>query len=534
MADRTSRFILARDIRLDKSYKNVLNYSEQQMVTLCTNKAVATGTNLSFIRESENTVDIEVAYGTALTANYLAFQNPDYCNKWFFAFIDDIEYISNASTRIHFTVDECSTWFMNWTVEPCFVIREHVNDDTVGANTMPENIEHGEYVSNGFVRDNETSDLLYMLQASEPWPNDPSGSGSAARAVNLGGIVNAGAFYYFANTPRGIASMLAILDDFASADKSEAITNVYVIPRKFVLNATQTSDRYFGQASPITYDITIPKQTTINGYTPKNKKLLCAPYNFLILDNNNGSSVTLEYEQFSTADCVFEVAGVPTCGGSIKCVPKDYKGESRYQQEGIMAGKYPTCGWVNDMYTNWLTQNAVNVQKGTIASVAGIAGGVAMGAIGNVPVAASLVGSGISGLLGNSFNQFLEQQIHTPIPATAGGNTNGGDINTSYNMNKFYFIKMSIKAEFARQIDDFFTRFGYKVNRLKIPNQTGRQYWNYVQIAEGKDIGNSTNQTIPVPPKSMEIINQVYRNGVTIWHNHDNIGDYTLNNTIIS
>ncbi len=53
MADRTSKFILARDIRLDKSYKNVLNYTEQQMVTLCTNKAVATGTNLSFIRETD-------------------------------------------------------------------------------------------------------------------------------------------------------------------------------------------------------------------------------------------------------------------------------------------------------------------------------------------------------------------------------------------------------------------------------------------------------------------------------------------------
>ena len=39
----------------------------------------------------KNTVDIEVAYGTALTANYIAFQNPDYSNKWFFAFIDDVE-----------------------------------------------------------------------------------------------------------------------------------------------------------------------------------------------------------------------------------------------------------------------------------------------------------------------------------------------------------------------------------------------------------------------------------------------------------
>ena len=530
MADRTSKFILARDIRLDKSYKNVLNYTEQQMLTLCTNKAVATGTNLSFIREIENTVDIEVAYGTALTANYMAFQNPDYSNKWFFAFIDDVEYISNASTRIHFTVDECSTWFMNWTVEPCFVIREHVNDDTVGLHTVPERLEHGEYISNGYSRDETLSNYGYILQATEHYED---GQGQAA--TNFGGVFNAGTVFYFPETAAGILGLLSTISDYASAGKADAITNVYLIPSVFVKDKPSGDGGWWrGMGTPANYDITITKNNTLDGYTPKNKKLLTKEYNFLVLDNNAGSSNVFAYEEFSTSNCVFEVAGVPTCGGSIKCVPKDYKGQNKFQQEGIVAGKFPVCGWVNDVYTNWLTQQSVNVSRGSIASVGGIALGAAMAATGvGAGAGGALIGTSIGSLVGNVANQMVEQMQHSVMPSTASGNVNAGDIATCYDMNKFYFIKMSIKAEFARQLDDFFTRFGYKVNRLKVPNQTGRQYWNYVQIAEGEDIGHSTNQTIPVPPKSMEVINQAYRNGVTIWHNHDNIGDYTLNNVII-
>jgi hypothetical protein len=67
-----------------------------------------------------------------------------------------------------------------------------------------------------------------------------------------------------------------------------------------------------------------------------------------------------------------------------------------------------------------------------------------------------------------------------------------------------------------------------------VPNQTGRTYWNYVQIAAEDDIGYSSNANISVPSKSMEIINNVYRKGVTIWHDHANIGDYSLNNTIVT
>ena len=37
MADRTGRVILSKGIKLDRQYKNIVDYTESQMVTLCTN-----------------------------------------------------------------------------------------------------------------------------------------------------------------------------------------------------------------------------------------------------------------------------------------------------------------------------------------------------------------------------------------------------------------------------------------------------------------------------------------------------------------
>ena len=88
---------------------------------------------------------------------------------------------------------------------------------------------------------------------------------------------------------------------------------------------------------------------------------------------------------------------------------------------------------------------------------------------------------------------------------------------------------MCIKAEYAKIIDEYFTRFGYKTNLTKVPNINGRTYFNYVQIADSEVIGYGE-----VPNKYMDEINNIFRRGVTIWHDHSNIGDYTVNNSIVT
>jgi hypothetical protein len=85
---------------------------------------------------------------------------------------------------------------------------------------------------------------------------------------------------------------------------------------------------------------------------------------------------------------------------------------------------------------------------------------------------------------------------------------------------------MSVRAEVARTIDEYFSMFGYKVNRVKLPNISGRRNWNYV-----KTIGCYIDGD--VPQDDMQEIKDMFNKGVTLWHNPNTFADYSQNNDII-
>ena len=140
--------------------------------------------------------------------------------------------------------------------------------------------------------------------------------------------------------------------------------------------------------------------------------------------------------------------------------------------------------------------------------------------------------SGIESVGVSIVNQMGELYKHSLVPMSIRGSSNIGDVLTGMKELATYAYRMSITADFAQRIDQFFSRYGYATNKLKLPNQTGRATFNYVQIGAGENIGFSGN-TISVPPEAMETINRVYQAGVTIWHNHDNIGNFDLTNNIV-
>lgn len=220
------------------------------------------------------------------------------------------------------------------------------------------------------------------------------------------------------------------------------------------------------------------------------------------------------------------VKGVPTCGGSIKLVPMLYDGQlTGNEDEGLMAGKFPTLSWVADPYTNWLTQNSVNIGIGVASAGINIVGGIASATLGGpagVALGGSMIISGLSGI-----TQTLGQMYqHDMIPNSAKGNVNGGDINTCSKKNGFTFYHMSIKREYAAIIDDYFSLFGYKIARVKVPNVTGRQNWNYVKTIDCNFSGN-------IPQTDLDIIKNMFNSGVTFWHNPATMYNYNNTNNIV-
>lgn len=526
MAIRTGKVIIAKNIKLDKNYKDVLTYTESQMLTLVNSKKVAELSSCSFVRPDKNIIDTGFSYETALKCNYMAMQNPLYSNKWFFAFIDDVEYISNGNARIHYTIDEFSTWWDYWNPKACFVIREHVSNDAFGLHTVPENLETGEYISTKLQPTTAANfDTCFCIASSEKIV-----TGYSTLNENL----PTGLYYTGFTTLQGVKDAIDLL---TSNKKADSINSVFVIPKQFFSNFTTVSGINGQVSATVRFttnltDISVTRVTYLgNEYYPKNNKLLCYPYSFLQVSNHNGTIANYEWENFNLllgqSGITFQVGGALTPGGSFVAYPIDYKNILNNVDEGITLGKYPVGGWNTDAFTNWLASNGVNVALGVVGGA--VALGLAIPTAGSsLAVAGAIATGGIS--IASSVASVYQ---HSLAPDQARGNTNIGDFTFGFSHLNLDFKRISIKEEYAKIIDDYFERFGYKVNTIKLPNQTGRHYWNYVQIGAEECIGYSTVEERSVPSSSMELINNIYRSGVTLWHDHDQLGNYNLRNNIL-
>lgn len=542
-----SKIILVKNINIDRQYTNVLSYTEAQMLELCRSQGhlVAQAENYSFLRNT-GTIMAGFTYAQCLQANYIAFQNPDYSNKWFFAWIDDVIYKGDKNTEITFTIDAWSTWFDKWNKKVCFINRQHVNDDTIGLHTIPENLDVGEVIEEQETEDESYGNKFgYYVGVLSNWEIKDGSNGEELLPINKG-TQNAGISVYdntvfgeklflFHITSLSSFTDLALFLLRTNADGHiEDVNNLFIIPNlaitvsQLVQHTATVGEQNFSwytlnyDITPSKFNTTINKRHSFSSFTPKNNKCFVYPYNYLFVSNNNGSNNIYKYEDFTSEKCIFENQFSIAIGGSGRLVPKNYKNMSTNDDEALPTGKYPTCAWSSDAFTNWLTQNGVNLVASIALTAGGVATAIATGGA-TLPIVAGAITS-VAGTVAGTIGQFNQTSL---APNIAGGQATG-DVIWACNRNKFTFREMRAKTEYLKIIDDYFTRFGYAIKSLELPNITGRRYWNYVEIGASEEIGYGE-----VPSKYMEIINNACRRGVTIWHNHGNVGNYSLDNIIV-
>lgn len=444
-----------------------------------------------------------------LGVNYVMYQNTKHSNKWFYAFIKDIRYFSEGKTDIDIELDVIQTWYFDYTIKESFVEREHVDDDTVGLHIQPENLETGEYIS--ILNSNVDFGEMYIVIGTTH-----DGIENVQGGI-YGGCYSGVKYLYYKRS--NYSEVNEFLDKLANDAKSEAITSIFIVPEFLVKGYEQTDDGVVdGSFQSHNMKFTIGKNVLggmLGSYSPHNKKLLTYPFNYLLVSNNNGGSAVYRYEDFDSDNCDFEIDGTICPGGSIKISPCNYKGVAKNVEESLNGGKYPICNWNTDVYTNWLTQNSMNLALSKTAGALSIATGVAT-------LNAEAVSSGLFGIA-NVMAQKYQQSL---TPPQAEGNINCGDVLTAMGNNSISMYQMTIKEQTAILIDKFFDMFGYQVNHVKVPNYNHRdEYWYTKTI--------NINIDGAIPNMDMQKIKDCYNNGITFWRNPGNIQDYSVTNGIL-
>ena len=144
---------ILRGIPWDRNYQNLRKFSSsaQQLEYMNGKVLFNLGDDFGYITKENNAIRVEKSQGELLGADYIMYKNTGYRNKWFFAFITKIEYVSDGTSYIYYEEDYYQTWMFEMTFGQCFVEREHSATDNIGDNTVPEGLETGPYVTAGNV-----------------------------------------------------------------------------------------------------------------------------------------------------------------------------------------------------------------------------------------------------------------------------------------------------------------------------------------------------------------------------------------------
>lgn len=531
-----SDIYILKGIEADRSFANVKYFASKQArdnYMLQADHIIYRGSALSYIKQGS--VRVGVSADSIYACNYLMYRNTAFGSRWFFAFIDSVEYVNNATSEIRFTIDSFQTWFYDCDLGQCFVEREHVLSDMIGEHTLNEGLDAGELVARSDTKlTSFCNDVIYGCEftLTDSQLDTIEKTGLVISGPKTYGAVMNGCSYAFTENSD---LLLAFVNSIVNSGYTNSIQSIFTIPEalkpyKIVsvgsLPIPVPVDGYSGT-------INLPTlSTTFGRYTPKNNKLYTYPYSDYLIYSPTGSSFVLQ-PQFMTGDKTLRLRANTTSRPTLQITPNNYKGAANnmtigytldygiqgsfnYDSYQAMIASYGTDSSFTEFFKYTLPEitSGVSAITGAIGTGVSIASGDIGGAISGIGGIASSINNVGSALLAES----KDKHDTTKLSGSSGNN-----MLWQTKTLEVYCQVQNCKEEIARMIDDYFTMFGYKVNKMKVPNISGRKAWNYVKC-------QTLNVTGDIPSDVVPFLESVFMSGVTFWKTK--IGDYSADNSL--
>lgn len=507
---------ILHNVPLDTSYDHTLYFATKDAQYAYFNSlAKYRAVNYTYVRYNDGIIRVGYKADELYDCNYIMFQNTNFGNKWFYAYIKSVNYVSNDVSEITFEIDVIQTWLFDFQPDFCFVERTHPVTDAIGDHIEPENISTGEYVMNTYQQIFDATNLGVIVAVTDV--------NEGTEGYTYDGIYSGSKLWGILNT----ASAKEKINDFINyyQQRPEAITSIYMCP--YVLfpdpkPGVDTGGQLAASSSPYEETQTRGKANTranIDGYVPKNNKLYTYPYCFYHVDNGAGRSLNLRYEFFDDKTVTLKFTGTITQPVQVVVMPVNYKGssaiinENTLNSESLSISGFPICSWNYDTYAAWVAQNSVPLAVESGLQYAGAIGqAISMN-----------IGGAIQSAAQTTANLYVQDYKASIAADTSKGSINNGSVLSAGGMNSFYGGKCTIKSDYARMIDDYFSKYGYSIKRLMKPIYNARPHWTYI-----KTIGCTVTGSVPCD--DMKSICDLFDRGITFWMNGSEVGNYALDN----
>lgn len=360
----------------------------------------------------------------------------------------------------------------------------------------------------------------------------------------------------------------AVVDVFSYSNSDKAlndsdallsnIVNVMIFPSELnsINSITGQSDGKYYLEGRAEINIVKPKKSvttnnvTENGmdsfgsYPPKNNKLFTFPYVYFIVSTTDGNSQTYRFEQFSSSisseKATFNLIG---CGlpSPIMCMyPTDYGGTDttpignvydesgtrdvsfKNLEMGVAITNFPMFALKVDEYKKYLDKNRYRDNLDTVDAILSLGTTIGTGLVAPSETTPFSLAKGVVHTVKEYQSIAKRVQLAKQVPDSFIGQIGTSDLNVAAGQCGFRVTTMRIDEEHARTIDDYFTRYGYKIaHHVDLSDKRNvRKYFTYIKTIEcNLSISKSMCQ------EDEKAIETIYNNGVRFWTGVDDNGE---------
>lgn len=517
-------------VPIDENYENSLDFLTKEAQYTYFLGLTPIHTMAGATRVRDGVISVNCVSDTLLNVNYMMFQNENFLSKWFFAFIKDVQYVNNNMCYVFYQIDDIQTWLFDVTVEECFVEREHTATDGIFEHVIDEGFEVVDYKELDREDLDLTADMLviftpdYEKYGEGGW-SPASDTTPSVVLGNMTGVPSVG--YKYRNDDMSIDTNMVqtigvIISNMIEDNLYEGMVAGVCVSSKFFRNIPSSPSYRIEDDHPDELTIQVPSRiSTVDGnYHPKNNKLFNAPYCIYKLMTTDGQSVSLKPEMF-TPDLQYNfihVKGDISPHPSVVAVPARYAGQDEYYEKAVTFDAFPQCPFSIDGYKAWVASGGLsNLQFSTAKKLTNdlIMGAGVSAFTGN---ATGMFGGGINAVA-DVFSYIKDMEIAERLPADTKGNFTSAPQQANRDA-KIIVSYMSGRKDVLKTYDDYFTMFGYKVNKIKKPSRRNRTHYTYVKTRGCHVDGGA-------PADAIRRIETIYDNGIRFWVNASEVGKYS-------
>lgn len=498
-------------------------------------KTVYTISDAKYVRGS---IRVQKNQSELFNINYMCFINTSVSEPPIYCYVTGTEYINPNVTQINYEVDAWTTYMFNIRLHDCDIAREH---PPVGYaynyNTVPEGLPYGDlYIANTYKLEMDFKDEFIIisacdLQESAGTVDEPKIIGAKGDVV--GGIPTACNVYAVTNSTSSLYNIMSALSQYPWV--SQSIISIFPYPISELGHGITTVQSAMG----FTIGLLRERNAVIKNYSVdwksmfpqfKEQKLYCYPYSYIEITAGNGASIILKPELLNSSKLSLNVWGAVT-EGSLMLHVEGYGNVRDRQFSSVLFSGIPSIPVQNNQY---LLAKAQSVSQNDLAhsiakeniflnAIGGAIGGVLSGNTG------AAFGSMIEGFKGAYQEQQSAEMDRLRISQQQGaiglagkGASGAGLVMYAVRELDFNVRFWSLRSEWQTKLESYFSAFGLKSLEIKTPNVKTRPRYNYLKC-------NFVNIEGDCEQEAIDKIRNMFLNGVTFWHDVNNVGVYGNN-----